>query len=184
MRYLLGVLLVLGLVGLASQAYAAESADITVTVKISNLSVAVAPTSYDFGNMTAGGNAVASSYIAVTNDGNVTEKFKLGIPSEPNGAWTSVTAAAPVSEEYRLSAIFRDTAPTTGQYGPEDSFSVSAEREATADNLAITGDAAGVKGYNVSENDWRKLWFKFEAPSTTSITTQQSITARVTALAQ
>jgi len=177
-------LLVLGLMLAVSQVYGAESADITVTVKISQLSVAVAPTSYPFGNMAAGANDVASYYIAVTNDGNVTEKFKLGIPSEPNGTWTSVTAAVPGSEEYRLSAIFRDTAPTSGQYGAEDSFSVSAEREATVDDLAITGDAAGVKGYNVSENDWRKLWFKFEAPSTTNITTQQSITARVTALAQ
>nr|NIO17981.1 hypothetical protein [bacterium] len=57
MRYVLTVLLVLGLVGLASQAYAADTADITVTVKIQKLSVAVAPTSYDFGNMAAGANA-------------------------------------------------------------------------------------------------------------------------------
>ena len=184
MRYLLTGLLILGLVGLASQAYAADTADITITVKIQKLSVAVAPTSYDFGSVAAGANDVASSYIAVTNDGNITEKFKLGIPSEPNGSWTSVTTAVPGSEEYRLSAIFRDTAPTTGQYGAEDSFSVSAEREATADDLAITADAAGEKGYNVAQDAWRKLWFKFEAPSATIITTQQSITARVTALAQ
>ncbi len=177
-------LLALGLMLAVSQAYGADTADITVTVKISQLSVAVAPTSYDFGNMAAGANAVASSYIAVTNDGNVTEKFKLGIPSEPNGTWTSVTAAAPVSEQYRLSAIFKDSQPASGDYGAEDSFSVSTERTATADDLAITADGAGVKGYNVSENDWRQLWFKFEAPSTTNITTQQSITARVTALAQ
>ena len=184
MRYLLAGLLILGLVGLASQAYAGESADITITVKIQKLSVAVAPTSYPFGNMAASADDVASYYIAVTNDGNVTEKFKLGIPSEPNGTWTSVTAAVPGSEEYRLSAIFRDTVPTTGQYGAEDSFSVSAEREATADDLAINADDPGMKGYNVGEGNGRKLWFKFEAPSSTNITTQQSITARVTALAQ
>ena len=182
MRYVLTVLLVLGLVGLVSQAYAAESADITITVKIQKLSVAVNPTSYDFGTMTAGNSAVASSYIAVTNDGNVTEKFKLGIPSEPNGAWTSVTAAAPGSEEYRLSVIFKDTQPST--YGAEDSFSVSTERTASTTELAETGGDEGEKGYNVAEDAARKLWFKFEAPSNTVITTQQSITARVTALAQ
>jgi len=182
MRHLLMGLLILGLVGLVSQAYAGETADITVTVKIQKLSVAVSPTSYDFGTMTAGNSAVASSYIAVTNDGNVTEKFKLGIPSEPNGTWTSVTAATPGSEEYRLSAIFKGTQPST--YGAEDSFSVSTERTSSTTELAETGGDEGEKGYNVVESNGRNLWFKFEAPSDTIITTQQSITARVTALAQ
>jgi len=180
MRYLLAGLLILSLVGLASQAYAADTANITVTVKISNLSVAVNPTSYDFGTMTAGNSAVASSYIAVTNDGNVTEKFSLQIPSEPNGSWTSVTAATPGSEEYRLSAIFQDTQPSN--YGAEDSFAVGVERTASDTALADTG-APGELGYNVAESAARKLWFKFEAPSSTEITTEQSITARVTASA-
>jgi len=175
-------LLVLGLMLAVSQVYGGETADITVYVKISQLSVAVNPTSYDFGTMVANTNAVASSYIAVTNDGNVTEKFKLGIPSEPNGTWTSVTAAAPGSEEYRLSAIFKDAQPST--YGAEDSFSASTERTASTTELAETGGNEGEKGYSVNQDDWRKLWFKFEAPSDTVITTQQSITARVTALAQ
>ena len=177
-------LLVLGLMLAVSQVYGGETADITVYVKISQLSVAVNPTSYDFGTLTAGQVAVASSYIAVTNDGNVTEKFKLGIPSEPNGSWTSVTAAVPGSEEYRLSVIFKDSVPGSGDYGAEDSFSVSTERTATADDLAITADPVGEKGYSVAQDAWRQLWFKFEAPSATNITTQQSITARVTALAQ
>ena len=184
MRYLLAGFLILGLMGLASQAYAGDTADITITVKIQKLSVAVNPTSYDFGAMVANTSDVADSYIAVTNDGNVTEKFKLGIPSEPNGTWTSVTAAAPGSEEYRLSGIFKDSQPASGDYLAEDSFSVSTESTASATDLARDADAPGVKGYNISENDWRQLWFKFEAPSDTIITTQQSITARVTALAQ
>jgi len=184
MRYVLAGLLILGLVGLASQAYAGTTADITVYVKIQKLSVAVSPTSYDFGTLTVNQAAVAVSSITVTNDGNVTEKFKLGIPSEPNLTWTSVTASVPGSEEYRLSAIFKDTGPGSGDYGAEDSFSVSTERTATADDLAITADGEGVKGYNVAQNNSRGLWFKFEAPSATIITTQQSITARVTALAQ
>lgn len=177
-------LLVLGLMLAVSTVYAGTTADITVYVKIQKLSVAVDPTSYDFGTLAAGGSDVADSYIAVTNDGNVTEKFSLQIPSEPNGSWTSVTAATPGSEEYRLSAIFKDSQPASGGYGTEDSFSVSTERTATADDLAITADGEGVKGYNVAETAGRQLWFKFEAPSDTIITTQQSITARVTALAQ
>jgi len=179
MRYLLAGLLILGLVGLASQAYAGDTADITITVKIQKLSVAVNPTSYDFGTMTAGSSEIASSYIAVTNDGNVTEKFKLGIPSGEQGSWTPVTTT-PGSEEYRLSAIFKDAQPST--YGAEDSFTVGVERTASTDDLAETGGVEGEKGYNVAQDAARKLWFKFEAPSDTVITTQQSITARVTAL--
>lgn len=161
---------------------AGETADLIAYVKIQKLSVSINPMSYDFGVMTAGGIKVADSYIAVINSGNITEKFKLSIPSEPNGTWTSVTANAPGEEEYRISAIFKDTAPDSGDYGAEDSFSVSTERIASSTDLAIDTDPAGEKGYNVIENGWRKLWFKFEAPTSTEITTQQAITVRVTAL--
>ena len=182
MRYILTALVILSLVGLASQSYAGTTENITVTVKIQKLSVAVSPTSYPFGTLTENSYAVASSSITVTNDGNVIEKFKLGIASEPNGTWHSVTAAVPGSEEYRLSAIFSGSAPAYDQYDAGDSFSVSTERTATADDLAITGDNENVKGYNVAESATRGLWFKFETPSSTIITTQQSITAQVTAV--
>ena len=181
MRYLLAGLLILGLVGLASQSYAGTTENITVYVKIQKLSVAVNPTSYNFGTVTEGWSGVATSSITVTNDGNVTEEFKLKIASEPNGSWTSVTAAAPGPEEYRLSAIFKGSLPST--YGAEDSFSVATERTATTDDLAESGDGEGVKGYNVAESAERGLWFKFEAPSSTIITTEQSIIAQITAAA-
>jgi len=184
MRYVLAGLLILGVVGLASQSHAGDTADITVYVKIQKFSVAVAPTSYDFGTLTAGQEAVASSYIAVTNDGNVTERFSLQIPSEPNETWTSVTSGTVDAEEYRLFAVFKDTAPVSGDYGLEDSFAVGVTRTATTDDLAKNGNPDAEKGFNVAQDDWRKLWFKFEAPSSTDITTIQSITARVTALAQ
>ena len=184
MKRMLLVLAVMVLGLAVSEVYAATTADITVYVKIQKLSVAVDPTTYDFGTLIAGNEAVASSYIAVTNDGNVTEKFKLEIPSEPNGTWTSVTEGTVDAEEYRLSAIFRDAQPEASDYGYEDSFGVGKERIASATDLAIDSDPEGEKGYNVAQDAWRKLWFKFEAPSSTIITTQQSIIARVTALAQ
>jgi len=179
MKKLLVVFLAVGLLG--SVAYAASTADITVTVKIQKLSVAVSPSSYDFGTMTAGGNSVSDSFIAVTNDGNVTEKFQLSVVSEPNGTWNSVTASAPGAEEYRISGIFKTNAPIAGNFLASDSFSVSAARVATATDLALDADADGEKGFSVTESAARKLWFKLEAPSSTVITTQQSITVRVTA---
>ena len=179
MRKYLVVLLLLGFLG--SAAYAAGTADITVTVKIQKLSVAVSPSSYDFGTLTAGGSSVSDSFIAVTNDGNVTEKFQLSVVSEPNGTWSSVTASAPGAEQYRLSGIFKNSAPVAGNFLASDAFSVSTSRVATASDLALDADADGEKGFSVSESSARKLWFKLEAPSSTVITTQQSITARVTA---
>ena len=160
---------------------AEETADLTAYVKIQRLSVAISPDEYDFGVMTAGSRKVADSYIAVTNDGNVTERFKLWITEEPNGTWVSVTDGTVDAEEYRLSAIFKNGAPLSDDYGFEDSFSVSMERIASDTDLAKDSDPAGEKGYNVTENTWRKLWFKFEAPSETDITTQQAITVRITA---
>jgi len=184
MRYVLAGILILGLVVLASQAYAADTADITVYVKIQTLSVAVNPATYDFQTMTAGQVAVAVSSITVTNDGNVNERFSLQIPSKPNETWTSVTEGTVDAEEYRLSAVFRSGAPLSGDYGLEDSFGYQITRTASATVLAKDTDGDTVKGFDVGQGNDRALWFKFEAPSATDITTQQSIIARVTALAQ
>ena len=181
MKKLFTGLMVVGLMAMGGMVYGATTADITVTVKIQNISVAVSPGSYDFGTMTAGSNEVAASSITVTNDGNITEKFQLSIPSEPNGTWTSVTAGAPGDEEYRMSGIFSDSG--AGAFGAEDSFSVTTARVATVDDLAVTGDDAGLKGYSVAESTARGLWLKFEAPTSTVITAEQTITVRVTASA-
>jgi len=180
MKRLTRVLVLVCLLVLAGEAFAAQTANITVKVKVQYLSVAVAPDEIDFGVLTTGGSDIYDSYVAVTNDGNATEKFKMGITAEPNGTWSSVTAGTPGSEEYRLSAIFKDAQPST--YGAEDSFSVATERTASTTELAETGGNEGEKGYNVAESTARKLWFKFEAPADTIITTQQSIVTLITAL--
>ncbi len=180
-RILAVVLAILSLFAFPNLSKAGDTADITAYVKIQKLSVDVCPTSYNFGVIVPGGVEVASSYIAVTSDGNVTERFKLWIPQESNGTWISVTAGTVDAEEYRLSAIFKDSTPLSDDYGFEDSFSVSTERIASSADLARNADLDGEKGFNVAKDNWRKLWFKFEAPSFTEIITQQSITVRVTA---
>ena len=177
---LVGMMMVLG-TGLV-YGYS-TTADITVTVKVQKLSVEANPLSYDFSTLTAGQIVVASSYIAVTNNGNVTEKYSLGITGEPNQTWASVTEAAPGAEQYRLSGIFKDTVPDTGDFLASDSFSVSTARTASSTDLAKDGDDPSLKGYSVAQDGGRNLWFKFEAPSTTAIVTEQSITARITASA-
>ena len=186
MKNLSKAFLAICLVFVASGVYAyTETQDITVLVIIQKLSVAVSPSQYDFGAVVEGSlDNVATSSITVTNDGNYTEKFKMSFPSgEPNGTWDSVTASVPGAEEYRLSAIFKDAAPVTGDYLASDSFCDGYERTATTADLARDADNDSMKGFNVSATSTRGLWFKFEAPSTTAITTQQSIATRITALA-
>ena len=173
--------MVMGLVGMGSMVYAATTADVTVTVRVQKLSVGVSPSSYDFGTMVAGATSIAASEITVTNDGNVTEKFQLSIPAEPNGTWASVTATAPGAEKYRISGIFKTVAPISGNFLASDSFSASTVRVATASDLALDADADGEKGFGVTQTSSRNLWFKLEAPSATALTTQQSITVRLTA---
>ena len=185
MKNLAKAFLVICLVFVASGVYAyTDTQDITVLVIIQKLSVAVSPSEYDFGGMTENSSEVATSSITVTNDGNYTEKFMMSFPDgEPNGTWNSVTASAPGAEEYRLSAIFKDVAPGTGDYEASDSFCDGCDRTASGTDLARDGDGDNVKGFDVSATQTRGLWFKFEAPSTTVITTQQSITTRITAVA-
>jgi len=60
---------------------------------------------------------------------------------------------------------------------------IESQTDATATVYAITAEGASVKGYDCTQNAVRKLWFRFDAPSGTNLTTQQWITVTVTAVA-
>jgi uncharacterized cupredoxin-like copper-binding protein len=184
----LTALLMLG----AGTAQAAGTADLTVTVTIQKLDITAtfrdaAGTTFALGSVAAGSNNLISDPITVTNSGNLTETYNVKVTAEPNATWTSVTAA-PDAEEYQMSGVFRAVAaaaPGTGDYtSAQDDYSVSTTRTADgADALAVNGDdgGAGTKGYHMAAGSNIYLWLKFKAPSTTVITTQQSIVTRITA---
>lgn len=157
-----------------SELWAANPATISVTVTIQNLSVsATGPIA--FGTVTAGSETVSGSASTVTNDGNVTETYSLSLTNPTN--WTAVQAA-PAAEQFALSAQFNSAAPTAASF-------VYANHALSTTSVASSGTkfAGNETGLSVTALATRSLWFRFNAPTSTAVTSQQTITVTVTAAA-
>ena len=177
MRMILGKLTLVAVLslGISGLAQAANPATISVTVTIQNLSVsATGPIA--FGTVTAGSQTVSSSSSTVTNDGNVTETYSLSL-TNPAG-WTAVQAAPSAAEEYALLAMFNAAAPGAGSFTYADHALSTTSVAGSATKFA--GDQTGL---SVATSATRKMWLRFNAPTSTSVTTQQTITVTVTAAA-
>jgi hypothetical protein len=169
-----GIICLLVLFLYASVIHAANPATINVTVTIQNLSVsATGPIA--FGIVTASSVTVSTDSSRVVNDGNVTETYSLML-TDPGG-WTAVQAA-PASEQYCLSAKFNSSRPTTGSFTYADHALSTTSTACSASKFA--GDQTGL---SVAVSGARYLWFKFEAPTSTTVTTQQTIVVTITAAA-
>ncbi len=145
------------------------------------ISVSISTDTINLGVVEPDSYALTVSSVVVTNNGNIKQKFKLKIVSEPNATWESVTATSPGAEQYRYSGIFCSTQPVTSDFLSEDSFSVSTERTSSSAALARDSDPDDQKGFNVPVDSTRNLWFKFEAPTSTDISTTQAIPLTITA---
>lgn len=153
---------------------AANPANINVTVTVQSLSVS-ASGPIAFGTVTAGSSTVASDSSHVINDGNITETYSINL-ADPGG-WTAVQAA-PGAEEYVLSVMFNSGQPLVGDF-------TYADHALTTSSVASSGAkfAGDQTGLSVSASGIRYIWFKFEAPSSTAVTAQQTIVVTVTAAA-
>ena len=163
------------LLATAPMAWAANPATISVTVTIQNLSVsATGPIA--FGTVTTSSSTVSGAASTVTNDGNVTETFSLSLTNP--GSWTAVQAAPSAAEEYALLAQFNSSAPTSGSF-------TYANHALSTTSVASSGTkfAGDQTGLSVAAAATRGLWFRFDAPTSTAVTTQQTITVTVTAAA-
>ncbi|MFH0778023.1 MAG: hypothetical protein V2A71_05255 [Candidatus Eisenbacteria bacterium] len=158
----------------AGTAFAANPSDISVTVMIENLSVSTTGP-ITFGVVTAGSATVSTVSSTVTNDGNVAETYSLNL-TNPAG-WTAVQAA-PGNEEYCLSSIFNAAQPAGGDFDYADHA-----LSTTSTSCSATKFAGDQTGESVPTSGTRNLWFEFEAPSATSVTSQQAIVVTVTASA-
>lgn len=167
-----GIICFLVIFAYASVIQAANPATINVTVTIQNLSVsATGPIA--FGMVAAASATISSDSSHVVNDGNVTETYSLNL-TDPGG-WTGVQAA-PGDEEYCLSVQFNSVEPSTFTYADHALSTTPTACSATK----FAGDQTGV---SVATSGERYLWFKFEAPNTTTVTTEQTIVVTVTAAA-
>lgn len=153
--------------------HAANPATIDVTVTIQTLSVsATGPVA--FGMVVTSSTTVSSGSSTVTNDGNGTETYDIKL-TDPGG-WTAVSGA-PGAEEYRLSAQFNSAQPTSGSFGADHDLTTT---DQTCSATIFAGDQTGL---SVAASGTRLLWFKFEAPASTVVVAQQTITVTITASA-
>lgn len=167
------LLVAIALLSTGEQAWGVNPATISVTVTIQNLSVsATGPIAY--GTVIASSETVSGSGSTVTNDGNVTETYSLSLT---NPSWTAVQAA-PAAEQYALLAQFNATAPTAV------SFTYANHALSTTPTASsATKFAGGQTGLSVAAAATRSLWLRFNAPTSTAVTTQQTITVTITAAA-
>ncbi len=180
MKKIILVLVAVGLLGLGAMAEAAQTADITVTVTCRKLSVGVSPTSYAFGTVNEGTTTVAASAIVVTNDGNVAETYQIKLTNP--GGWTAIQAGTPGTDQYMLSAIFHGaTAPLTGDFADNDALGTA---YVTCSATVFAKDTSPPEtGVGVAAGAERRLWFRFVAPSYSTVGTPQSITVTINATA-
>jgi len=161
-----------------SRAEALATENITVTVTIQNLSVSLSANTFVLGTILT--SAVVqmseSNDIVVTNDGNVIEDFSLLLVN-PSG-WTAGSSIG--SETYVLSGLFVDTAdaPTGTDFNAEDVITTSGQT-ATATLFGEAGLAGTANGLDVAINGTTDLWLEFQAPDSTNVATEQSITVTV-----
>jgi hypothetical protein len=180
MKRVLGLLAVTVLCVVLGTAFvsAAGSATVSYSVTVQLLSVSITPASVDIGTVAAGGFSVPSTSIAVTNNGNIAEKFAL------NGAnsadWTLTTAtAALTSTQYGLRAMFSDPQENLGAFNEGDHALTSTPVSASATKFATSGS----DGIAVPANGVRFLQIVFYAPSGTPTLAQQTVSLTVTAQA-
>jgi len=157
-----------------SATQAANPATINVTVTIQNLSVS-ASGPIAFGTVTSGSTTVSSDSSHVVNDGNTTETFSLDLTNP--GGWTAVQAA-PGVDEYCLSAQFNGSQPGAGTFTYANH--ALSTTSAPSSGTKFAGDQTGL---SVAASGIRYLWLKFEAPSTSTVFTEQTIVVTVTASA-
>ena len=146
------------------------------------ISISISPSGYDFGTVLKNSTNVSASSITVTNDGNVNERYSLHLAA-PTG-WFCVTDTAPGIEEFRFCGNFQTATAQSSHFDIGGTFSdaiYTTSRVCSTGDFAKDNEGEGAKGYNVPQGEDRYLWFRFESPTSTGLTTQQTITVTITA---
>ncbi len=152
----------IAMMNLVPMVSAAESADITVTVTVQVLSITLNQSTAAFGIIK---NAtMVNSSVTVTNDGNWPIDLTLK-QTKPTG-WTAGTAIGP--NVYVMAGRFNatDAIPGSGDVIPESTT--------VADGTKFAGG-----GRNIAANGNTPLRLYFNAPTSTTVKTQQTITVTV-----
>ncbi len=146
---LLGLVIVAGLVSLS---FGGNPDTITLKVTpISNVSVNIIDTEYNYGVVALNNTTIVSTAIQVENDGDVQTSWQHNAGNATGGTstWTLVFAGVPAStDEFRLWAEVAAIEP--GSFPDTDNVTDTASD--------LTG------GTNVAAGEQRNLWIQLEMP--------------------
>lgn len=171
---IVGILFLLTFFTFISRSNATDSASVTITVTIlSSVSISINQSTLDLGPVGVNTTTVSTSGIVVTNDGSgINETYSLNL-TNPSGWAASQTA--PGSETYVLNAAFASASSAISWSEANHALSTTA---AICTDVKFAGDQTGI---SVPYNATRPLWFQFKSPTSTAVTSAQSITVTITA---
>lgn len=171
-------------------AAAATTANITITVTISNLAVSVTDGAIGFGTVSLASNTVIGEKQVVTNNGNVAETYTIQLTAA-DLLTVGETETAAGANTFVLQALFTGSAgaaPASGDFGADagtadDVVKSSGAQTASATTYAWTGSTAN--GLSVPATGGRDLYFKYSAPTSDAASggAQEDLTVTVTATA-
>jgi len=175
---LLGIVLVVGMAGLAS----AQSDSITLKVScVVGLSVAIDKTEYNFGDVAPRTATISTEAIVVNNDsGGRTEDYTI-YSSTYTAAWNLMDSDPGDSDEdlFSLRAMFKSTQPIETDF-PAGSF-LDTDTGTDQDMTETDFGTAGYSGDDVPADEARNIWFRLKTPGTTTTEAEQSLSVTITA---
>ena len=147
------LVLAMALVGLTSQAWAAETDTILVTVELeTTVSVAVTPvTTWAIGPVGFGDTDASPTYTA-TNDGNVTVNFTIEADDSGANGWTigTVGVANVFQVDVTTPALTLTTSPQTLATGVAVAGTATIDMTYTAPSSVSGGGAGGGESHDFS----------------------------------
>jgi len=184
MKRLIPIVVFLVIVGFISQAEAETfgTCGMSVTVTAAR-AVLVTDELLAFGEVAPGTQKVSGTGCTVKNSGTKWNAYQLQITAKPTAWSVDEGETDPGNEEFRLLALFTSetSLETTHFETADDIVKLSATLATTETVYAITAEGPSVKGAHCSAGAVRKLWFRFDAPTTTDLESQQWITVTITA---
>jgi len=179
MGLLLGMVLVVGMAGLAS----AQSDSITLKVAcVVGLSVAIDKDEYNFGDVAAQIPTISTEAIVVSNDsGGRTEDYQINSATS-TAAWNLIMSdpSGPSDEnKFSLKAMFKTTQPIGTDFPAGSYLNTDAGNQ---QNMDINFGTTGYSGDNVGDGVDRNLWFRLHTPWSTTTESQQSFSVTITAV--
>jgi hypothetical protein len=172
--------------GISSKAIAANTgtADATITVTpVANVSMALTPSSYNFGNLDVNTSSISAVPMNLANTGDVSISVTKQVPSD---AGVFVADVASTTANHYVLYV----ATSTSRPGAVSAFSDTDHRIGKA--VANTGAASALKGLGGSTPNMTvsggalpdvDLWYRLDMPTSVTTSAAQTITVRFTGTA-